>query len=51
MNQIGLDFEDAMGTSLGPFMVSHMKKPVGSLVDNPLTKMKDVEMMGPGCGL
>ena len=35
---------------LGPRMVSLMKKNVGSLIRNTVTKNQEAEMVGSGCG-
>ena len=47
MNHIGLDEEDTMGSSVGSsYGITCEKKPVGSLLENVLSKRPDTEVGG-----
>ena len=45
MNHLGLDQEYTLGTYVGSLDgITYGKRPVGSLVETPLTKRQDVEI-------
>ena len=44
MNHLGIDYEDTVGTYVGYLDgITYGKRPVGSLVETPLTKRQDAE--------